>query len=120
MEDVLDTFLTRVRGPNSTEPKSLLKHLGERMTNLFTKSKARQEISVNTKDIMSHLQEVTERCGSYKVDDIVARPATASTLDPRLAAMYNKVEDLVGINESSGKLISMLRPSSEMAQQTRR
>jgi disease resistance protein RPM1 len=65
MEDVLDTFFVRVQGPKSAEEEqSLLKHL-KKMTNLFKKGKARRKISGDVKDIMSHLQEVTERCRRY-------------------------------------------------------
>ncbi|CAN6373752.1 unnamed protein product [Urochloa humidicola] len=113
MEDVLDTFL--VHHTDSKESSSLAKRLGDKMATLFTKSKARRKISVGVKDIMSHLDEVTTRCCRYKVDDIVARPSTASVVDPRLAAMYNKVNSLVGIHKSSADLISMLQlPSPNM------
>ncbi|CAO1940213.1 unnamed protein product [Urochloa humidicola] len=110
MEDILDTFLVHVqhRGSNK-ESSSLAKRLGDKMATLFNKSKARRKISVGVKDIMSHLDEVTARCRRYKVDDIVARPSTASAVDPRLAAMYNKVNNLVGIQKSSSDLISMLQ-----------
>ncbi|WVZ48960.1 hypothetical protein U9M48_000345, partial [Paspalum notatum var. saurae] len=109
MEDVLDTFLVRVQSRDSPEQKGSLKRLGKKMANLFKKSKACREISVGVKDIMAHLDEVTERCRRYKVDDIVARPTTTLTVDPRLAVMYNKVKNLIGINKSSSELISMLQ-----------
>ena len=108
MEDVLDTFLVHVQGPDSAEKKGSLKRLREKMANLFKKSKARREVSIGVQNIMSHLDEVTERCRRYKVDDIVAKPAATSMVDPRLAAMYNKVQNLVGIDKSSGELISRL------------
>ncbi|WVZ48975.1 hypothetical protein U9M48_000360 [Paspalum notatum var. saurae] len=114
MEDVLDTFFVHVQGRDSPEhehQKGSLKSLGKKMANLFMKSKARREVSVGVKDIMTHLDEVTKRCCRYKVDDIVAKPATTSSMvDPRLAAMYNKVNNLVGIDKSSSELISMLQP----------
>ncbi|KAJ1255375.1 hypothetical protein BS78_K251200 [Paspalum vaginatum] len=109
MEDVLDTYLVHVQSHDSAIQKSWLEHLGETIGNLFKKSKARHEISVGVKDIITHLDEVMERCRRYKVD-IVARPATTSTIDPRLPAMYNKLEHLVGIDKSSSELISMLHP----------
>ncbi|CAL4985821.1 unnamed protein product [Urochloa decumbens] len=117
MEDVLDTFLVHVQQGrcDSKESSSLPKRLGDKMATLFTKSKARRKISIDAEDIMSHLDEVTARCRRYKVDDIVARPSTASAVDPRLTAMYNKVNSLVGIHESSADLISTLQlPSPKM------
>ena len=79
------------------------------MRNLVKKSKERRKISIGVKDIMTHVNEVTERCLRYKVDNIVARPATTSMVDPRLAAMYNNVKNLVGIDKSSDEIISMLQ-----------
>ncbi|WVZ90783.1 hypothetical protein U9M48_037050, partial [Paspalum notatum var. saurae] len=111
MEDFLDTYHVRVKGPDSAKQKKKgsLKRLREKVANLFNKSKARREISIGVNDIQTHLDEVTKRWSKFKVDDIVARPDTASMVDPRLAAMYNKVKNLVGIDESSGELISMLQ-----------
>ncbi|WVZ48973.1 hypothetical protein U9M48_000358 [Paspalum notatum var. saurae] len=112
MEDVLDTFFVHVQGRDSPEhehQKGSLKSLGKKMANLFMKSKARRKISVGVKDIMTHLDEVAKRCCRYKVDDIEARPTTTLTVDPRLAVMYNKVKNLIGINKSSSELISMLQ-----------
>ncbi|WVZ90779.1 hypothetical protein U9M48_037047, partial [Paspalum notatum var. saurae] len=111
MEDFLDTYHVRVKGPDSAKQKKKgsLKRLREKVANLFNKSKARREISIGVNNIETHLDEVTKRWSKFKVNDIVARPATASMVDPRLAAMYNKVKNLVGIDESSGELISMLQ-----------
>ncbi|CAD6227074.1 unnamed protein product [Miscanthus lutarioriparius] len=109
MDDILDTFLVRVRGCDSTGEKGFLKRQVQKMSKLLTKSKARREISVAIHHIMRHVQEVTARRGRFKVDDIAARPATASTVDPRLAAMYTQVNKLVGIDNSSSGLMSMLR-----------
>ncbi|KAJ1256687.1 hypothetical protein BS78_K335700 [Paspalum vaginatum] len=110
MEDIIDTYLLHVQDRDSAKQKSLLERLCEKIANLFKKSKARRDISVGVKDIMTHLDEVTERCRRYKVDDIVARPTTTTAVDPRLSAMYNKVKNLIGIDKSSGELISKLQP----------
>jgi len=121
MEDVLDAFLVRVQGAadSAEQEKSLLRPL-KKMTNLLKMSKACHKVSGDVKDIMTHLQEMAERCHRYKVEDIVARTATASTIDPRLHAMYNKVKNLVGIDKSSGELISMLQsPQQDDASDTK-
>ena len=110
MEDSLDTFLVHIQGREATKKEGLLKCLIGKMPNLVKKSKKRRKISIGVKDIMTHVNEVKERCLRYKVDDIVARPATTSMVDPRLAAMFSKVKNLVGISKSSGELISMLQP----------
>ncbi|CAN6226864.1 unnamed protein product [Urochloa humidicola] len=115
MEDILDAFLVRLQGRDSCEHESSLKRLLQRMTRLFTKSKARHDISVTIEDIRRHLQEVTERRDMFKVDDIVARPATASTIDPRLAAMYTEYSRLVGIDKSSSELMSMPQQDEDVS-----
>jgi hypothetical protein len=38
----------------------------------------------------------------------VAKPAAKSTVDPRLAAMYKEVTQLVGIEKANTQLISMM------------
>lgn len=38
----------------------------------------------------------------HKVDEIVAKPAATSTIDPHLKAMYNEVTWLIGTDKSSG------------------
>ncbi|CAL5028191.1 unnamed protein product [Urochloa decumbens] len=109
MEDVLDTFLVRISGPESAEEKkSLRKHL-KKMTNFFKESKARRKISGDVKNIMTHVNEMTEQCRRYKVADIGTRTATTSTIDPRLHAMYTQVNKIVGMDKSSGELMSMLQ-----------
>ncbi|CAL5017691.1 unnamed protein product [Urochloa decumbens] len=109
MEDVLDTFLVRISGPESAEEKkSLRKHL-KKMTNFFKESKARRKISGDVKNIMTHVNEMTEQCRRYKVGDIGTRTATTSTIDPRLHAMYTQVNKIVGMDKSSGELMSMLQ-----------
>ena len=71
-------------------------------------------------DIEKQLQEVADRRARYKIDDIVANPAPATTVDPRLSAYYTKASQLVGIDEPRDKLIEMLsiregdRSSNEM------
>ncbi|KAJ1256674.1 hypothetical protein BS78_K334600 [Paspalum vaginatum] len=116
MEDVIDKYLVRVQQGSSDPVKKerLLRRLGDKMTNLFKKSKARHEIGGAVKDIMTHLDEVTKRCQRFKVDDIVVKPTAASTVDPRLAAMYSKVENLVAIDKSSSELISMLQTTQHL------
>ncbi|GJN32047.1 hypothetical protein PR202_gb20518 [Eleusine coracana subsp. coracana] len=52
---------------------------------------------------------VAERHRRYGAEDIVAsRLAATSTVDPRLAAMYEEVTQLVGIEKPSAEIISLL------------
>ena len=119
MEDVLDTFLVRVEGGEPVN-RSRLKRALKKMGGLFGKFKARRDITGAIDDIEKQLQEVADRHARYKIDDIVANPAPATTVDPRLSAYYTKASQLVGIDEPRDKLIEMLsiregdRSSNEM------
>ncbi|KAJ1256595.1 hypothetical protein BS78_K340800 [Paspalum vaginatum] len=110
MEDILDTFLVRVRGPDPIKKKrkKLIKRLEEKMATLFSKTAARHNIAGAISDIMKRLQEATERRGRYTVDNFVTRPSPSSVVDPRLAVMYKHVTQLIGIEKSRDELASLL------------
>jgi len=84
----------------------------KKMGDLFSKGKARREISCAIEDITKQLQEMTERHARYRVDDLVAKPA-ATNIDPHLSALYTKVSQLVGIEEPRDKVIKMLTSVAE-------
>ncbi|TVU38939.1 hypothetical protein EJB05_12336, partial [Eragrostis curvula] len=108
MEDLLDTFFVRFNVREPPNP-SMLKRSMNKMANLFSKGKARRDVSCAIEEIKNQLQEVADRRDRYKIDDIVVNPAaTTLTVDPRLKAMYKEVASLVGIEEPSKDLISKL------------
>ena len=78
------------------------------MGGLFGKAKARHDISSAIEDIKKQLQEVADRRDRCKINEIVAKPADTSAIDPRLEAMYKEVTQLIGIDKSRGELLSML------------
>jgi len=78
------------------------------MGKLFVDAKARRDIASAIEAIKGQLQQVSERRDRCKVDDIVAKLAASSTIDPRLEAMYREVTQLVGIDGAMGELIPML------------
>ncbi|KAF8738579.1 hypothetical protein HU200_013962 [Digitaria exilis] len=115
MEDVLDTFLVRVEGPVPSGKKDgkIKRKLKKKMDSLFTlfsKGKARHDIAGAIEDIIKQLKEVAERRAMYKLDDVMAKPTATSRIDPRLVAMNNEVNKLIGIDKSSGELSRMLSP----------
>ncbi|KAF8645090.1 hypothetical protein HU200_066212 [Digitaria exilis] len=115
MEDILDTFLVRVEGPVPSDKKDgklkrKLKKKMDSLFSLFSKAKARHDIAGAIEDIMKQLKEVDERRARYKLDDVVAKAAATSRIDPRLVAMNNEVNKLIGIDKSSGELSRMLSP----------
>ncbi|VAH40341.1 unnamed protein product [Triticum turgidum subsp. durum] len=98
MEDVVDKFSVRVDDGSeiAANPKKL-KRLTKMMASLFTKGKTRHEIADAIKSIKKQVQDVADRRARYNVDNFVARPAAVTPIDPRLAALYTKVTELVGI-----------------------
>ncbi|KAG2631543.1 hypothetical protein PVAP13_2NG017600, partial [Panicum virgatum] len=107
VEDLLDTFLVRVQGSEPAD-QSKLKSALKKMGGLFGKAKARREFSSAIEDIKKQLQEVADRRDRCKIDEIVAKPADTSAIDPHLEAMYKEVTQLIGIDKSRGELLSML------------
>ncbi|KAI5002456.1 hypothetical protein ZWY2020_027106 [Hordeum vulgare] len=108
MEDVVDRFLVRVEGFEVAPDSDGLKLLVNKMATLFTKGKTRRRIADAIKDIKEQMQDVTARRDRYRVDGLVVNVAATRTLDPRLSALYNKVTDLVGIDEPRDELIKRL------------
>ncbi|CAO2149813.1 unnamed protein product [Urochloa humidicola] len=107
MEDVLDTFLVRVEDHGPAK-KGRLKRALKKMGDLFSKGKVRHGIAGAIEDIKKQLKDVAERRARYQIDDIVAKPAATSTIDPRLKDMNIEVTQLIGIDKSSRELESKL------------
>ncbi|CAD6252455.1 unnamed protein product [Miscanthus lutarioriparius] len=112
MEDILDSFLVHVDGHDQAD-LSRLKRAMKKMGDLFSKGKARRQISCAIEDITKQLQQMTERHARYRIDDLVAKPAATTSIDPRLSALYTKVSQLVGIEEPRDKVIKMLTSVAE-------
>ncbi|KAJ1256603.1 hypothetical protein BS78_K341400 [Paspalum vaginatum] len=110
MEDILDTFLVSVNGPNSTADTTKLKRLQKKLRGLLiSKTKARHNIAGAIGDIMKRLQDAKDRQGRYTVEGFVTRPSPPSLVDPRLAAMYKLQETQpIGIENSRDELASLL------------
>lgn len=107
-EDTLDQFLVRVDGREAPD-QNWFKRAVKKMSDLFSKSKARHQIGGMIKIINEQADVVAERHRRYRIEDLVVKPATASTVDPRLEAVYKEVTQLVGIEKPGCELISMLR-----------
>uniref|UniRef100_A0A8I7B4H6 RGH1 n=1 Tax=Hordeum vulgare subsp. vulgare TaxID=112509 RepID=A0A8I7B4H6_HORVV len=80
---------------SSEVSKGLIKNMG----NLFKKGKACHEIVADTiKGMKLQVKKVAERRARYNIDNICARPAAMTRIDPRLGALYKEVTQLVGID----------------------
>ncbi|CAD6272814.1 unnamed protein product [Miscanthus lutarioriparius] len=108
MEDIVDTFLVRVEDPNEATEPHMLRRLRKKVGRLFKKSKARRKISSLIDDINEKLEEVATRRGRYTLDNIVASPVAANTIDPRILNLYKRATELVGIEGPRDELINML------------
>jgi len=119
MEDVLDAFLVGLAGGHGhTDHASLFQRLQDMVAGLFTMMGSvfkRRKIAGAIGDIRKKLQEATDRHGRYTVDGIAAKPAVASMIDPRLAAMYKDGTHLVGIDKSSSDLLFMIMSKGDEA-----
>uniref|UniRef100_A0A8R7QXE1 NB-ARC domain-containing protein n=1 Tax=Triticum urartu TaxID=4572 RepID=A0A8R7QXE1_TRIUA len=108
MEDIIDKFLVRVEGAEPAIKPHKLKKLMKKMGNLFSKSKTRHEICDEIKGIKVRVKEAADRRDRYRVDDVVANPVDAITVDPRLVALYKDQKELVGIDDSLNELTKIM------------
>ncbi|CAM0948201.1 unnamed protein product [Alopecurus aequalis] len=105
IEDSLDSFMVRVEG---VEPDKTHTFLGfiKNSCKKVTKLKICREIASDIKDVKIQVKEVKERYDRYK--DVIGNTIGKTEVDPRLLSMYNKVSDLVGIDEVIDELMEVL------------
>jgi hypothetical protein len=108
MEDIVDMFLVRVDDGAEPADPHRLRRLRKKVGGLFKKSKARRKISCLIQEIYAKLDEVAARHGRFTVDSIVAKPAAATTIDPRILNLFKRATELVGIEGPKDRLINML------------
>ncbi|KAL6843117.1 hypothetical protein ACP4OV_026830 [Aristida adscensionis] len=87
------------------------------MINMVTKASPRHRIAKEIQDIKERVKEVAERRDRYKVDTIYPAP---TLVDPRIAALYTRPTDLVGINQAKEEIITMLTEGEDMSTEQRR
>lgn len=121
IEDTVDTFLVRVDGNKTAKPHNIKGFVDRSLhllskarirRNSLSKTEIRRKIAIDIQDIMDRVKEAKERRDRYNVDSIIVTPVTTS-LDPRLAALFKRETDLVGIDKIRDKLISMLLDGDE-------
>ncbi|CAO2200107.1 unnamed protein product [Urochloa humidicola] len=106
MEDMVDTFLVRVQGPDERPSKWSAKRFIEDMVGFATKAKIQRDINQEINDIKERVKEVAERRDRYQVDAIT--PTKTFDVDPRITSLYTKAADLVGIDEARDEVITRL------------
>ncbi|KAG2630142.1 disease resistance protein RGA5-like [Panicum virgatum] len=105
MEDIVDTFMVDVEGPDPPSKRGAKKML-KKMIRKVTKAMARREVAKEIKDIKERVRELAERRDMYKVDDIA--PSKKTLVDPRLKALYTEATEIVGIEEAKEEVIAGL------------
>ncbi|OEL16256.1 Disease resistance protein RPP13 [Dichanthelium oligosanthes] len=105
MEDIVDTFMVDVEGPDPPSKRGAKKIL-KKMIKKINKAMARREIAHEIKDVRERAKELAERRDRYKVVDIA--PAKRTPVDPRLKALYTETAEIVGIEEAKKEVIKML------------
>ncbi|GJN35987.1 hypothetical protein PR202_gb24809 [Eleusine coracana subsp. coracana] len=105
MEDIVDTFMVDVEGPDPPSKRGARKIL-KKMIRKVAKAMARREVAQEINDIRERVRELAERRERYKLDDIA--PANKTFVDPRIRALYTKVTELVGIGEAKEQVIARL------------
>ncbi|GJN25861.1 hypothetical protein PR202_gb13747 [Eleusine coracana subsp. coracana] len=115
MEDVLDAFMVSAQYDHEyKDHEGLFERLKKMMIGVYDMVVSgpfkRRKIDVTIDDINKRLEELTKRHRRYTINSIVSKPLPKSTVDPRLAAMYTEVTQLVGIDQSSTELIRILWP----------
>ncbi|KAF6987318.1 LOW QUALITY PROTEIN: hypothetical protein CFC21_004973 [Triticum aestivum] len=111
IEDVVDKFLVRMRIEEleAIDNSHTLRRLMQKMATFFRKGKTRRQIANAIKDINSEIQAVANRRGRVAVENIVPNPTPATTIDPRLRALYTEMKELVGIDgKRDQELIKLL------------
>uniref|UniRef100_A0A453MPS0 Disease resistance protein RPM1 n=1 Tax=Aegilops tauschii subsp. strangulata TaxID=200361 RepID=A0A453MPS0_AEGTS len=114
IEDSLDSFMVRVEGLEPTKPHTFFGFI-KKGCKKVTKLKIRHEIANDIKDVKIQVKEVKERFDRYK--DVISDASVATKVDPRLLTLYNKVSNLVGIDEAVDELTKRLYKSDDVAQQ---
>jgi len=114
IEDSLDSFMVRIEGLEPEKPHTFLGFI-KKTCKKVTKLKIRREIANDIKDVQIQVKEVKERYDRYK--DVINTTSAATKVDPRLLALYNKVSNLVGLDEAIDQLKKMLSKSNDVSPQ---
>ncbi|TKW01809.1 hypothetical protein SEVIR_8G203100v4 [Setaria viridis] len=114
IEDNIDTFMVRGEGNEQAKLRGIKKFI-DRSVGLFRKAKVRHGIATEIRDIKLRVEEVAKRHDRYKLSNSnVAKPVP---IDPRLLYQYDKVTELVGIEEARDEVIRILMEGNEVSKQ---
>ncbi|TVU24124.1 hypothetical protein EJB05_26522 [Eragrostis curvula] len=116
MEDVVDTFLVHVEGPDPPSRRRY-KRFVQKMKSILAIGK-RHHIGEQMEDIMKRAMDVAARRDRYKDD--IDNVSHVATLDPRITALFTKASKLVGIDEAMEEVIMKLTKGDDRSTQQQR
>jgi len=115
LEDNIDKFMVRIETDGQDKSHSF-KGFIDKSLSLLTKGKIRHNIGIDIKEVKSRIKEISERRDRYKVDSVPVAKTTRQTLDTlRLSTLYRKATELVGTDEKSFEVVSMLTEGDEVS-----
>ncbi|GJN04951.1 hypothetical protein PR202_ga22536 [Eleusine coracana subsp. coracana] len=115
MEDVVDTFLVRVDGPNPPSKRSSKRFI-QKMRSMLAIGK-RHDIGEQVEDIKERVVELAARRDRCKVDTVNYH---ITSVDPRIKALYVKTTELVGIEKARKEIILELTKGDDMSSQVQK
>ncbi|KAL6844717.1 hypothetical protein ACP4OV_025376 [Aristida adscensionis] len=113
IEDKIDTFMVQVKGSEPDIQHGFKKFMDKTIRSL-KQPKSRRQIAIDIRDIKCRVEEVAKRRDRYKINNVVARPVK---VDPRALVRYEKMTELIGIDEARHKVISILTEGNEVSKQ---
>ncbi|GJN25590.1 hypothetical protein PR202_gb13436 [Eleusine coracana subsp. coracana] len=116
MEDVVDTFLVRVDGPDPPSKRSSKRFI-QKMRSMLAIGK-RHEIGEQIEDIKERVVELAARRDRCKVDTVNNYHITS--VDPRIKALYVKTTELVGIEKARKEIILELTKGDDKSSQVQK
>uniref|UniRef100_A0ACD5XD55 Uncharacterized protein n=1 Tax=Avena sativa TaxID=4498 RepID=A0ACD5XD55_AVESA len=114
MEDIIDTFMVRVKcrvDPLKNKVKKLLK----KTIRLFKKGRDLHHLSDALDEAVGQAKQLAELRQRYEQE--TRDNADGASIDPRMMALYTDMTELVGIEEARDKLINMLTKGDDWSEQ---
>jgi hypothetical protein len=89
-----------------------------KVLSLFKKRKTDHHIADAINDIKDQVHEVASRRDRYKIDDVNCNPASTTTVDPRVLALFKDKREIIGIDGPRDELIERLLGNGDAVSNT--
>ncbi|KAL6653772.1 hypothetical protein ACP70R_008696 [Stipagrostis hirtigluma subsp. patula] len=112
IEDKIDRFMVQVKGSEPVKQHGFNKFLEKTLRSL-KQPKSHRQIATDIIDIKRRVEEVAKRRDRYRFgNNAVAKPVK---VDPRALVRYEKMTELVGIDEARDDVIKTLTEGNEVS-----